>query len=132
MRKTNIASFISAVSLFDIFMLVIQWMMAMPGLENAYGYYNDGYDITRFKGTKGMIFNWFSNLIEPVTEGHLETFSQFIPVLLFFLWMIISGFLAGIIFNDKEYSKKCPWMFIIVQAVISVYWAAYIGFVWLR
>lgn len=131
MRKINIASFVAVVTFFDIFMLGIQWLAAMPGVENAYGYYNDGYDITRFEGLKGSFFNWFSNMIEPVTNGHIETFGEMLPVLLFILWMIVSGVFSGAVLNSKE-NSKCPWVLIITQAAVAVYWATYIGFAWLR
>ena len=132
MKKSEVAQYVAVFTFFDIFLLFIHWIAAMPGAVDACGRYSDEYDITRFGGVKGALFNWLSNMIEPITEGHDMAFGDFCLFFLFYAWMAASGVFAGIVLCNKKYNKSCPWALIIAQAVVTVYWAAYIGFVFLR
>ena len=98
--------------------LMIITILSLPQGNDPHGYY----DIPRFEGISGSLFNWFSNIIEPVTEGFVgitEAIPAFIAIIAIFA---IGVYEFMVLFGDEEKNKK----FMPIEVVLATYWGSYL------
>ena len=70
--KKIFANVLSFILLVEIAGLLILAFICNPTSPNAYGLYNDPFDLERFNGLKGVLYNWLTWSIEPSTTGAMR------------------------------------------------------------
>lgn len=119
MKKIISIALAILISLETICVMVLAFICA-PTPVNAYGYYNDTYDLARFNGLKGALFNWYTWLLEPSTTSIDEDLVSLSLIIIFM------GMVLGCIMLVKTlFTKIVPNYLLLVAGIIAVYLAAY-------
>lgn len=101
--------------------VVVMAFICAPSTVNAYGYYNDNHDLSRFDGIKGWVFNWFTWILEPSTTSIDEDLLS-LSLCILFMGMLLGAFLL----TKKLFTTKVPNYLLLSAGAIVSYLALYL------